>query len=58
MTHSATQDRQEFQAEDDVRTLINAEKIKRDKPRLKRALVKAKEQREALAAVTSETKES
>ena len=41
----------EFEAEQDVRTLMSAEKIKGDKSRLKRAMVKAKEQVTALTKV-------
>ena len=41
----------EFQAEQDVRVLIDAEKVKGDKLRLKRAMVKAKEQMTALTKV-------
>ena len=41
----------EFEAEQDVRTLVSAEKIKGDKGRLKRAMVKAKEQMTALTKV-------
>jgi len=37
-----------YQAEDDVRTLIEAEKIKADKDRLRRATAKMREQRDAL----------
>jgi hypothetical protein len=44
-------DDKEFEAEQDVRTLLNAEKIKGDKPRLKRAMAKAKEQMKALEKV-------
>ncbi len=52
MPHApTTAEDKEFQAEQDVRTLINAEKIKGDKSRLKRAMVKAKEQMTALTKV-------
>ena len=52
MPHQPTtaEDR-EFEAEQDVRTLIDAEKIKGDKGRLKRAMTKAKEQMTALTKV-------
>ncbi len=43
----------EFQAEQDVRTLIDAEKLKGDKARLKRAMTKAREQMKALRKVQS-----
>lgn len=52
MPHApVTAEDKEFQAEQDVRTLIDAEKIKGDKSRLKRAMVKAKEQMTALTKV-------
>ena len=41
----------EFRAEQDVRTLIDAEKIKGDAPRFKRAMAKAREQMKALRNV-------
>ena len=41
----------EFQAEQDVRTLIDAEKVKADKPRLKRAMTMARKQMSALEKV-------
>lgn len=44
-------DEQKWQAESDVRTLIDAEKIKADKPRLRRAMKMAKEQADALKNV-------
>lgn len=43
----------DFQAEQDMRALIDAEKIKRDPKRLAAAKAKAEEQRKALASVTS-----
>lgn len=52
MAHQpVTAEDKEFQAEQDVRALIDAEKIKGDKGRLKRAMVKAKEQMTALTKV-------
>ena len=44
-------DDKEFEAEQDVRTLLNAEKIKSDKKRLKRAMVMARKQMNALEKV-------
>lgn len=41
-----------YQAESDVRTLVDAGEIKKDKDRLKRAMAKAKEQQEALKYVS------
>lgn len=41
----------EYQAEDDLRTLINAEKIKKDKARLSAAMKKHKEMMAAMQAV-------
>lgn len=49
-------DEQDWQADSDMRTLIEAEKIKKDKPRLRRAMRKATEQREALAKITAKEK--
>lgn len=40
-----------FRAESDLRTLVEAEKIKTDKPRLKAAMDMADEQRNALGKV-------
>ena len=48
----------DFQAQDDMRTLIEAEKIKRDKKRLSAATSKAKEQRAALSVVIDKKKEA
>lgn len=44
-------DEAKWQAEDDVRTLIRAGEIKKDKKRLARALKMAKEQMASLQAV-------
>ena len=41
----------QYEAEQDVRTLVDAEKIKGDQPRFKRAMVKAREQMKALRKV-------
>ena len=41
----------DFQAENDMRTLIDAEKVKKDKGRMSAALKKGKEQRAALDSV-------
>jgi hypothetical protein len=43
---------QDWEAEDDVRTLVRAAEIQKDKPRLARAKAKAKEQLAALATAT------
>ncbi len=50
MPHLNAEDK-EFEAEQDVRTMLNAEKIKADKGRLKRAMAKAREQMKALTKV-------
>ena len=42
----------EWKAENDLRTLIDAEKIKKEPSRLRAAMAKAKEQRAALETVT------
>lgn len=42
---------QEWRAEDDLRTLISAEKIKADKPRMDRAMKKHKEMKAAMMKV-------
>ena len=47
---------EDFEAESDMRTLIDAARIKKDPKRLKRARAKAREQRDALASVVSTTK--
>ena len=47
----AHQTEQQFQAEQDVRTMVDAEKIKKDKKRLGRAMKEAKKQAAALAKV-------
>ena len=41
----------EWQAEGDLRTLVDAEKIKKDPARMKAAMAKAKEQKTALESV-------
>ena len=38
----------DYKADSDARTLVEAETIRADKPRLRRAMVKLKEQREAV----------
>lgn len=48
---SSKADEEKFQAEMDVRTLVEADDIRKDKPRLKRALACAKEQMAALEKV-------
>lgn len=47
----------DFHAESDMRSLIEAEKIKKDKGRMFAALKKGREQRDALASVVDEKKE-
>ena len=54
----ATPSDEDFRAEDDVRTLINAEKIKKDRGRMSAALKKGREQRDALANVVDKKKET
>lgn len=44
----------EYQAECDMKTLIDAEKIKKDKTRLTAAMKKAREQRDAMNSVMGE----
>lgn len=46
-------DENDWKAESDLRTLIDAEKIKKDKPRLKAALAKRDEQRTHLSSIRS-----
>ena len=50
---SATQkaDRENWEAEDDVRTLVRAGEIRKDKARLKRATVMAKKQLQTLKEI-------
>ena len=45
-------DRQKFEAEDDVRTLVRASEIRSDKARLKRATAMAKKQLQTLKEIT------
>ena len=45
-------DKQKWEAEEDVRTLVRAEEIRKDKSRLRRATVMAKKQLAALRGVT------
>ena len=49
---------EDYEAESDMRTLIEAAKIRKDSKRLSRAKKKAIEQRDALNKVTSEKKET
>lgn len=51
-------DDSEWRAESDLRTLVEAEKIKKDKKRFAAAQGKAKEQMMEVAAVASEESES
>ena len=48
----------DFQAENDMRSLIESEKIKKDKGRMSAAMKKGREQRDALASVVDEKKET
>ena len=48
----------DWQAENDMRTLIDAEKIKKDKGRMSAAMKKGKEQRVALESVIDKKKET
>ncbi len=48
----------DFRAESDMRSLIEAEKIKKDKGRMSAALKKGKEQRVALESVIDKKKET
>lgn len=50
MPHLSVEDKG-FEAEQDVRTMLSAAKIKADKPRLNRAMKKAREQMKALEKV-------
>lgn len=45
----------QFRAEMDVRTLADAEKIRKDKSRMKAAMTEAKRQMDALKALGDET---
>ena len=49
---------EDFRAENDMRTLIDAEKIKKDRGRMSAALKKGKEQRVALESVIDKKKEA
>lgn len=51
-------DESEWRAESDLRTLVEAEKIKKDKKRFVAAQAKAKEQMMEVASVASEESES
>lgn len=48
----------DFRADSDMRTLIESEKIKQDKGRMSAAMEKGREQRDALAQVVDEEKET
>lgn len=48
---TAMRQEDEWQAEDDLRTLINAEKIKADKKRLAAAMKKKREMKKSLEAI-------
>lgn len=50
----AAYDEMDYRAESDVRTLVEADKIRKDKPRLARAKACAKKQLAALTAATAE----
>ena len=47
---------EDFRAESDMRSLIEAEKIKKDSGRMSAALKKVREQRDALASVVDKKK--
>lgn len=49
-------DMKKFEAENDMRTLIEAAKIKKDKSRRQAAMKAAREQREALSEIESKSK--
>ena len=49
---------EDFRAESDMRSLIEAEKIKKDTGRMTAALKKGREQRDALASVMDKKKET
>ena len=55
MAHNSEAD---FRAESDMRSLIEAEKIKKDKGRMSAAMKKGREQRDALTSVVDKTKET
>ncbi len=55
---SAVETDADFHAESDMRILIDAEKIKKDKGRMSAAMKKGKEQRDALASVVDDKKEA
>ena len=48
----------DFRAESDMRSLIEAEKVKKDKGRMSAAMKKGREQRDALASVVDKKKET
>lgn len=52
MTAEQKKQEEDWRAEDDVRTLVRAAEIRKDKPRLKRAQAKAKEQLASIQATT------
>lgn len=45
---------EDFRAESDMRTLIEAERIRNDKGRFKKAMMKAKEEKDAVMAAVGE----
>ena len=49
---------EDFRAENDMRSLIDAEKIKKDKGRFSAAMKKGREQRDALTSVVDKKKEA
>ena len=55
---NAVPSEEDFRAESDMRSLIEAEKIKKDKGRMSAALKKGREQRDALANVVDKKKET
>lgn len=50
-TKKEKEQEQRWEAEQDIRTLTNANEIRKDKPRMRRAQKMAREQRAALARV-------
>lgn len=51
-----TKEMKEFEIKDDMRTLIRAEEIKKDKKRMKAAMAMAKKERAVLSSVMEDDK--
>lgn len=51
-----TKEMKEFQIKEDMRTLIRAQEIMKDKSRMKAAMAMAKKEREVLSMVMNESK--